>query len=109
MAEIGDVRRFRHKGALIAYAGVDPGVNQSGTYNQKSTRTTKRGSAELRRTLYIVMEVLLKTKPDDDSVYQFMSKKRAEGKPYFVYMTAAANKFLRVYYGKVNEYLAIQE
>ena len=53
--------------------------------------------------------MLLKTKPEDDSVYQFMCKKRAEGKPYFVYMTAAANKFLRVYYGKVNEYLAIQE
>ena len=38
-------------------------------------------------------------------VCMFLSKKRAEGKPYFVYMTATANKFLRVYYGKVNEYL----
>ena len=105
MAEIGDIKRFSHKGALTAYAGVDPSVNQSGTYNQISTRTTKRGSAELRRTLYMVAEVLLKTKPKDDPVYMFLSKKRAEGKPYFVYMTAAANKFLRVYYGKVNEYL----
>ena len=35
-----------------------------------------------------------------------MDKKRAEGKPYFVYMTAGANKFLRIYYGRVNEYLA---
>jgi len=47
----------------------------------------------------------VKTKPKDDSVYLFLSKKRAEGKPYFVYMTATANKFLCVYYGKVNEYL----
>ena len=78
MAEIGDIKRSAHKGALVAYAGVDPGVNQSGTYNQKSTRTTKRGSAELRRTLYIVAEVLLKTKPVDDPVYQFLNKKRAE-------------------------------
>ena len=105
MAEIGDIKRFSHKGALTAYAGVDPGVNQSGMYNQISTRTTKRGSAELRRTLYMVAEVLLKTKTKDDPVYMFLSKKRAEGKPYFVYMTATANKFLRVYYGKVNEYL----
>lgn len=105
MAEIGDIKRFNHKGALTAYAGVDPAVNQSGTYKQLSTRTTKHGSAELRRTLYIVAEVLLKTKPIDDPVYMFLSKKRAEGKPYFVYMTATANKFLRVYYGKVNEYL----
>lgn len=39
--------------------------------NQISTRTTKRGSAELRRTLYMVDEVLLKTKPKDDPVYSF--------------------------------------
>lgn len=41
MAEIGDVRRFTHKGAITAFAGVDPGVNQSGTYDQKSVRTSK--------------------------------------------------------------------
>lgn len=108
MAEIGDIKRFAHKGAFVAYAGVAPGVNQSGTYSQKSTRTTKRGSAELRKTLYIVAEVLLKTKPVDNPVYQFLDKKRAEGKSYFVYMTATANKFLRVYYRKVKEYLELQ-
>ena len=40
---------------------------------------------------------------------QFMDKKRAEGKPYLVYMTAGANKFLRIYYGRVREYLAALE
>lgn len=44
MAEIGDVLRFTHKGALTAFAGVDPGVNESGSYAQKSVPTTKRGS-----------------------------------------------------------------
>ena len=39
MAEIGDVSRFTHKGALTAFAGVDPGVNESGTYEQKSERS----------------------------------------------------------------------
>ena len=38
-------------------------------------------------------------------MYQFLDKKRAEGKPYFVYMTAAQNKFLRIYYARVKEYL----
>ena len=52
------------------------------------------------------MEALMQTKPMDDPVYLFLDKKRAEGKPYYVYMTAAANKFLRVYYGRVKEYLA---
>ena len=47
------------------------------------------------------MDCLIQTKPQDDSVYQFIDKKRAEGKPYLVYMTAGANKFLRIYYGRV--------
>ena len=106
MAEIGDVSRFTHKSAITAFAGVDPGVNESGTYEQKSVPTSKRGSADLRKTLFQVMDVLIKTHPQDDPVYQFLDKKRAQGKPYYVYMTAGANKFLRIYYGRVKEYLA---
>ena len=53
------------------------------------------------------MDVLIKTMPQDDPVYQFMDRKRAQGKPYYVYMTAGANKFLRIYYGRVKEYLCI--
>lgn len=106
MAEIGDVSRFTHKGAITAFAGVDPGVNQSGTYDQRSVHASKRGSSALRKTLFQVMDVLIKTRPQDDPVYLFMDKKRAQGKPYYVYMTAGANKFLRIYYGRVKEYLA---
>ena len=106
MAEIGDVTRFEHKGALTAFAGVDPGKNDSGTYSQKSVRTSKRGSASLRKTLFQVMDCLIKTMPQDDPVYAFMNKKRSQGKPYYVYMTAGSNKFLRVYYGRVKEYLS---
>ena len=105
MAEIGDVTRFNHKGAITAFAGVDPGVNDSGDYSQKSVHTSKHGSPVLRKTLFQVMDILIKTKTDDP-VYLFMDKKRVEGKPYYVYMTAGANKFLRVYYGRVKEYLA---
>lgn len=105
MAEIGDVTRFTHKGAITAFAGVDPGVNDSGDYSQKSVHASKHGSAALRKTLFQIMDVLIKTKPDD-MVYLFMDKKRAQGKPYYVYMTAGANKFLRIYYGRVKEYLA---
>jgi len=106
MAEIGDVSRFTHKGAITAFAGVDPGVNESGTYEQRSVPTSKRGSSNLRKTLFQVMDVLIKTMPQDDPVYQFLDKKCAQGKPYYVYMTAGANKFLRIYYGRVKEYLA---
>lgn len=105
MAEIGDVTRFTHRGAVTAFAGVDPGVNQSGAYGQKSVHASKRGSSTLRKTLFQVMDVLIKTKPQDDPVYLFMDKKRAQGKPYYVYMTAGANKFLRIYYGRIKEHL----
>ena len=53
------------------------------------------------------MTTLLQLAPADDPVYLFMMKK-SEGKPYQVYMTAGANKFLRIYYGKVKECLAVQ-
>jgi transposase len=106
MAEIGDVRRFSHKESLAAFAGVDPMPNQSGTYEARSTSTSKRGSPELRKTLFLVMSSLLQNAPQDDPVFQFLDKKRSEGKPYYVYMTAGANKFLRIYYGRVKEYLA---
>ena len=106
MAEIGDVTRFAHRGSITAFAGVDPGADQSGTYESKSNRTSKSGPPELRKALFLVMDCLLKTMPQDDPVYLFMDKKRSEGKPYLVYMTAGANKFLRIYYGRVKEYLA---
>ena len=106
MAEIGDVMRFTHRGAITAFAGVDPGVNESGDYRQKSVHASKRGSSTLRRTLFLIMDVLIKTRPQDDPVYRFMDKKRTQGKPYYVYMTASANKFLRIYYGRVKEYLS---
>lgn len=105
IAEIGDVTRFSHKGSLAAYAGVDPGANQSGAKEAKSNRASKCGSPALRKTLFNVMDCLIKKQPMDDPVYLFLDKKRAEGKPYFVYMTAGANKFLRIYYGRVMEHL----
>ena len=109
MAEIGDVTRFAHRGAITSFAGVDPGANQSGAHEAKSVRTSKSGSPELRKALFLVMDCLLKTAPPNDPVFLFMDKKRAEGKPYLVYMTAGANKFLRIYYGRVKEYLVSLE
>lgn len=106
MAEIGDVTRFTHRGALTAFAGVDPGKNDSGQHIQKSVPATKKGSPYLRKTLFQIMDGLIKRSPADDAVYAFMDKKRAQGKPYYVYMTAGANKFLRIYYGRVKEYLS---
>ena len=105
MAEIGDVMRFTHREALTAFAGVDPGRDDSGKRVAKSVSASKCGSARLRKTLFQIMSCLLQNMPEDDPVYQFLNKKRSEGKEYYVYMTAGANKFLRIYYGKVKEYM----
>jgi transposase len=106
IAEIGDIRRFAGKQSLVAFACVDPMPNQSGTKESSSNKASKRGSPYLRKTLFVLMSVLLKLSPSDAPVYQFLDRKRAEGKPYYVYMTAGTNKFLRIYYGKVRDYLA---
>lgn len=105
MAEIGDTRRFHGRKAITAFAGLDAPPYQSGTVDVKSRSISKRGSPHLRRTLFLVVETYLKRKPADEPVYQFLDKKRSEGKLYKVYMIAAANKFLRIYYAKVNEVL----
>lgn len=105
MAEIGDVRRFHSKKALVAFAGIDAPPYQSGQMDVRSRSISKRGSSSLRRTLFLVMGVILQNSPADEPVYQFIDKKRSEGKPYRVYMMASANKFLRIYYAKVNAYL----
>ncbi len=109
MAEIGDVRRFQRKQSLVAFAGIDPMPNQSGEKNVRCNKSSKRGSPYLRKTLFNIMGIYLKCSPQDEPVYQFLDRKRAEGKPYYVYMTAAGNKFLRRYYGKVMNYFATLE
>ena len=105
IAEIGDVRRFYSKKALVAYAGLDAPPNDSGDVTGRHKSMSKVGASSLRRTLFLVMGVYLQKSPLDEPVYLFMDRKRAEGKPYRVYMMASANKFLRIYYATVKAYL----
>lgn len=108
MAEIGDIRRFASKKSLVGFAGTDPIKDDSGDKVSDSKPSSKRGSPYLRKTLFTVMEVHLKKMPQNEPVYQFLDKKRAEGKPYYVYMTAGMTKFLRIYYGRVRDCLIEQ-
>lgn len=103
IAEIGDIRRLDSSKSLVAMAGIDPPPNQSGQVDQKSRSISKRGSPALRKTLFQIMTIIIQNKPVDEPVYQFLDKKRSEGKPYRVYMIAAAHKFLRIYYARVME------
>ena len=105
MAEIGDLRCFAHQKSLVGFAGTDPIKDDSGDKVSTSKPSSKRGSPYLRKTLFVIMTILLQLQPQDDPVYQFLDKKRSEGKKYYVYMTAGMTKFLRIYYGKVRDCL----
>lgn len=106
MAEIGDVRNYPRRSSIVAFAGIDPEVNQPGKMNPESNPSCKRGSPHLRKTLYQIMTAYLRLMPQDELACQFLEKKRTEGKPYYVYMTAGANKFLCSYYACVKEHMA---
>ena len=105
MAEIGDTRRFKNRRAITAFAGLDAPPYQSGTIDVKSRNISKRGSSQLRKTLFQVVKCYLIRQPQEEPVYRFLDKKRSEGKKYLVYMMAAANKFLRIYFARVNQVL----
>lgn len=104
IAEIGDVRRFHSASALIAYAGIDTPPYESGDFRASNSKITKRGSATLRKTGYEIIQALKVVQPqNDNAVYQYLIKKENEGKALKVAKIAALNKFLRIYYARVNE------
>ena len=109
MAENGDVRRFTHKGALVAFAGMDAPPFQSGTFDSKSRQISKRGSPHLRKVLFTICSIILQHSNPENPVFQFMDKKRSEGKHFYVYMVAGGAKFLRIYYARVKEILDAQD
>lgn len=84
IAEIGDVRRIKSAKSVVALAGIDPPPNQSGKDDPKSRSISKRGSPALRKTLFQIMAVYLQRQPADEPVFQFLDRKRSEGKPYRV-------------------------
>ncbi len=101
MGEIGDVRHFTGKSALVAFAGVDASPYQSGIFESTSRCVSKRGAPLLRRTLFRMCSTILQHENVNDPVYLFMDKKRSEGKHFYVYMVAGAAKLLRIYYARV--------
>ena len=103
IAEIGDVRKFHSKHALIAYAGIDAPPYQSGGFYGTERHISKRGNGYLRKVGFEIMQCKLRLKPEGDAVYEFIQKKRSEGKCGKEAMVAGINKFLRIYYGKVTE------
>lgn len=103
ISEIGDIKRFHSKRALVAYAGIDTPPYQSGKLFATERHITKRGNPYLRKIGYEIMLSKIRLKRANDEVYCFIQKKKQEGKGTKESLIAGLNKFLRSYYGKVKE------
>jgi transposase len=100
LGEIGDIRRFKNGAALVAYAGIDPIVIQTGEFRARSTRMSKRGSHYLRRALWQAALVAALHDPVLKLLYE--EKKRA-GKHHIVAVGAVANKLVHIIYAVLRD------
>lgn len=89
LGEIGDIERFDNPAKLVAYAGLDSSVSQSGEYVATTGRLSKRGSPYLRKALY---QAALCAEFCDPSFHAYYAKKRQEGKHHLVATNAVARK-----------------
>jgi len=104
ISEIGEIDRFTDPKKLVAFAGVDPSVFESGKFTATKNRITKRGSSRLRHALYMAVRCAIrdcrKSKtsheiiPRNKKLREFYDKKREEGKPFKVAIIACVNKLL---------------
>lgn len=103
IAEIGDVRRFKNAGSIIAYAGLDAPPYQSGQFEATNRHISKRGNKYLRKTGYEVMKSIKSSCRSDNELKSYIIQKENEGKLKKVAKIAGLNKFLRMYYGIVKK------
>ena len=93
-SEYGDLSNFSNPSQMLAFAGIEPGINDSGTESHGG-RMVKRGSSQLRYTLINCCLPLIRF---DMTFATYYAKKRGEGKPHRVAITHVAKKLIRVIY-----------
>lgn len=95
LGEIGDINRFDNPSKLVAYAGLDSSVSQSGEYEATSSHLSKRGSPYLRKALY---HAAVRAEFCDPVFNAYYQKKRNEGKHHLVATNAVARKLCHTIY-----------
>lgn len=95
LSEFGDINRFDKPSQLVAYAGIDATVSQSGEYEGSHNVMSKRGSPYLRKALFQAALVASNSDPVLKAYYQ---KKRAEGKHHKTCIGAVARKLCNIIY-----------
>ena len=93
LGEIGDIHRFPNPGKLLAFAGLDPSVYQSGNFQAKRTRMSKRGSRVLR---YALMNAAHNVVKNNATFKAYYDSKMAEGRPHYNALGHCAGKLVRV-------------
>ena len=89
LGEIGDIKRFSNPSKLVAYAGLDASISQSGEYESTYNHMSKRGSPYLRRALF---QSALRAEFCDPVFSDYYQKKISEGKHHLVATNAVARK-----------------
>lgn len=95
LAEIGDLSKFDSPDKILAYAGLSPTTYQSGYFDSSHSKMEKRGSKYLRYALFNATKYVCIWDP---TFKEYLSKKRAEGKHYYVAISHAAKKLVRLIY-----------
>ena len=93
LGEIGDIHRFSEPKKLLAFAGLDPSVHQSGNFQAQRTRMSKRGSRVLRYALINAAHNVVKNNATFKAYYD---TKRAEGRTHYNTLGHCAGKLVRV-------------
>ena len=95
LGEIGDIRRFPGPKQLLAFAGLDPSVYQSGNFQAKHTRMSKRGSKVLR---YALMNSAHNVVKNNSTFKAYYDAKMAEGRTHYNALGHCAGKLVRIIY-----------
>ena len=100
LAEIGDISRFKNSSTLVAFAGIDPTVRQSGEFNSTHNHMSKRGSPYLRHAIFFAATTCSFHNSPLNAYYK---KKRDQGKHHLTATGAVARKLTTVIYAVLRD------
>jgi len=105
LAEIGDIGNYPSHKNLIAFAGIDPTVYQSGKY-EGASRISKRGNRHLRRVIWLMTISVIHHNP---LFRNYFLKRRNEGQPFKKAVFATAHKLIRVIFAMLSHRTCFQK
>jgi len=103
LGEIGDIHRFLNPSKLLAFAGLDPSVYQSGNFSAKHTRMSKRGSRVLR---YALMNAAHNVVKNNATFKAYYDAKMAEGRTHYNALGHCAGKLVRIIWKMLTDKVA---